>query len=135
MGVNIGVPIFNCFRFRAQAAEAEAQVRITSEHARDLQNRIARDVRIAWHTAAAARQRVDVAVQLVSQANSAFLLAQTRYTLGLSSIVELRQAQLGQTQAAIENANARAAYRLRMPGCFSRLQQIVSGPEARLNHF
>lgn len=112
VGVNIGVPIFNGFRFHAQAAEAEAQARIESEHARDLRNRIARDVRVAWNTAAAARQRVDVTAELLRQANTALSLAQTRYNLGLSSIVELSQAQLGQTQAAIDDANARAGYRL-----------------------
>jgi len=37
-------------------------------------------------------------------------LAQTRYKLGLSGIVELSQAQLAQTQAEIAHANARYAY-------------------------
>jgi outer membrane protein len=37
-------------------------------------------------------------------------LAQTRYKLGLSGIVELSQAQLAQTQAEIAYANARYAY-------------------------
>jgi outer membrane protein len=112
VGVNISVPIFNGFRFGAQSAEAEAEARIDSEHARELRDHIARDVRIAWNAAASARQRVNVTDQLLSQANSALSLAQTRYNLGLSSIVELSQAQLGQTQAAIDNANARASYRL-----------------------
>ena len=39
-------------------------------------------------------------------------LAQTRYKLGLSSIVELSQAQLQQTQAEIGNTNAQYQYRL-----------------------
>ncbi len=112
VGINISVPIFNGFRFRAQAAEAKAQASAGAERERDLHNRIARDVRTAWHLAAAARQRVDVARQLLAQSNSALSLAQTRYNLGLSSIVELSQAQLQQTQAAIEEANARAQFRL-----------------------
>ncbi len=112
VGVNINVPIFNGFRFRAQVAQAEAQTRIESERTRDLRNHIARDVRVAWSNAAAARQRVDVTAQLVTQANSALSLAQTRYNLGLSSIVELSQAQLGQTQAVIDDAQAQATYRL-----------------------
>jgi multidrug efflux pump subunit AcrB len=41
-----------------------------------------------------------------------FQLAQTRYQLGLSSIVELSQAQLQQTSAAIDNTNAQYEYRL-----------------------
>jgi outer membrane protein len=47
---------------------------------------------------------------LLKQSNSALDLAQTRYQLGLSSIVELSQAQLQQTQAAIGDANARSQY-------------------------
>jgi outer membrane protein len=43
---------------------------------------------------AAGYQRLDLANQLVTQATSALDLAETRYNLGLSSIVELTQAQL-----------------------------------------
>ena len=39
-------------------------------------------------------------------------LAQARYKLGLSSIVELSQSQLEQTQASIENVNAQYEYQL-----------------------
>jgi outer membrane protein len=39
-------------------------------------------------------------------------LAQTRYNLGLGSIVELSQAQLQQTQAEISNTQAGYEYRL-----------------------
>jgi outer membrane protein len=39
-------------------------------------------------------------------------LAQTRYKLGLSSIVELSQAQLQQTSAQIQDTSARYQYRL-----------------------
>jgi outer membrane protein len=42
----------------------------------------------------------------------ALQLAQTRYQLGLSSIVELSQAQLQQTSAAIDSTNAQYEYRL-----------------------
>jgi outer membrane protein len=55
-------------------------------------------------------QRIAVAQQLLDQANSALDLAQTRYNLGLSSIVELSQAQLQQTQAQIDLADARYTY-------------------------
>jgi outer membrane protein len=39
-------------------------------------------------------------------------LAQTRYKLGLSSIVELSLAQLQQTSAQIQDTSARYQYRL-----------------------
>ena len=48
--------------------------------------------------------------QLLNQANQALDLAQSRYKLGLSSIVELSQAQLNQTQAEIVQASAKYEY-------------------------
>jgi outer membrane protein len=56
--------------------------------------------------------RLAVTEQLVEQANLALSLAQSRYNLGLGSIVELSQAQLQQTQAEISNAEAGYDYRL-----------------------
>jgi outer membrane protein len=49
---------------------------------------------------------------LAEQANMGLKLAQTRYQLGLSSIVELTQAQLQQTSAAIDKVNAQYEYEL-----------------------
>jgi outer membrane protein len=69
-------------------------------------------VRISWLNANAAFARLTVTQQLVSQANLALDLAQTRYNMGLSSIVELSQAQLQQTQAQITNAEAAYDFRL-----------------------
>jgi outer membrane protein len=47
---------------------------------------------------------------LVNQATLALSLAQSRYQLGLSSIVEFTQAQLNLTQAQIEQVNAAYDY-------------------------
>ena len=110
VGVNISLPIFNGFRYTAEASEAALQATAQSERTRDLRNQVVRDVRTAWLNANAELQRLTVTGELVKQANLALSLAQTRYRLGLSSIVELSQAQLQQTQAAIDNANARAQF-------------------------
>lgn len=111
-GINISVPIFNGFRYTAQATEAALQATAQVERTRDRRNTVVRDVRTAWLNANAELQRVTVTDELVKQADLALSLAQTRYQLGLSSIVELSQAQLQQTQAAIDNANARAQFGL-----------------------
>jgi outer membrane protein TolC len=55
----------------------------------------------AWLDANSGYQRLSVVEQLVNQATLALNLAQARYQLGLSSIVELTQAQLNLTQAQI----------------------------------
>jgi outer membrane protein len=47
---------------------------------------------------------------MLAQANMALNLSQGRYNLGLASIVELTQAQLGQTQAQVENVSAQYDY-------------------------
>jgi outer membrane protein len=109
-GVNIGIPIFEGFKFHAQAAEAELRAKASDEQSRVLINRIVRDVRTAWLRANTARQKMSVTAELLREANTALDLADTRYRLGLSSIVELSQAQLQQTQAQIAEANARFDY-------------------------
>lgn len=110
VGGNISIPIFNGFRFTAQASQAALQAQAASEETRALREQVVRDVQTAWLNANTALQRVTVTAELLKQANTALDLAKTRYDLGLSSIVELSQAELQQTEAAIGNANARAQY-------------------------
>lgn len=112
VGVNMNIPIFNGFLYSSQAKAAEYKAQAAQERSRDLRDQIVRDVRTAWLQANTAYQRVGVTAQLAKEANQALQLAQTRYTLGLSSIVELSQAQLQQTSAAIDNTNAEYQYRL-----------------------
>ena len=109
-GVNISVPVFNGGLYSARAKEADYRANATHEQVRGLRNSIARDVRVSWLNAQSAYQKVDVTARLLAQANQALDLAQTRYKLGLSSIVELSQAELAQTSAEIGNTNARYDY-------------------------
>lgn len=112
IGVNMNIPIFNGFLYSAQTKEATLRAQAASEQSRDLRDRIVRDVRTAWLATNTAYQRVAVTQELLKQANLALSLAQTRYKLGLSSIVELSQAQFQQTDAAVGNTNAQYQYRL-----------------------
>jgi outer membrane protein len=112
VGVNLQIPIFNGFLFSAKSRETDLRAKAVRQRLNDLRNRISRDVRTSWLTASTAFDRVNVSDQLLAQANQALDLAQTRYKLGLSSIVELSQAQLQQTQAEIGSAQAAFEYRL-----------------------
>ena len=112
VGVNVNIPVFNGFLFSARAKEAALRARATEEQLRGLRDQIARDVRNSWLNATTAYDRLAVTQQLLEQANLALNLAQSRYNLGLGSIVELSQAQLQQTQAQITNAQAGYDYRL-----------------------
>ncbi len=108
--VNVQIPVFNGHLFSARRQAAEYQLEATNQRLRDLQDRIARDVRASWARARTAYQAIAATEQLLQQANLSLDLAQGRYNLGLASIVELTQAQLGQTQAQVENVNARYEY-------------------------
>jgi outer membrane protein len=112
IGVNLNIPIFNGFLYSAQAKEASIRAEAASEQSRDLRDRIVRDIRTTWLAANTAYQRLSVTQDLLDQANLALRLAKTRYQMGLSSIVELSQAQYQQTDAAIGNTNAQYQYRL-----------------------
>ena len=112
VGVNVNIPVFHGFLYRARAREASLRAQATQERLRDLRNRISRDVRTSCLNATTAYDRLEVTRQLLEQANLALSLAQSRYNLGLGSIVELSQAQLQQTQAEISDAQAGYDYRL-----------------------
>jgi outer membrane protein len=112
VGVNVNIPVFNGFLYPARAHEASLRSQAAQEKLRDLRDRISRDVRTSWLNATTAYDRLSVTQQLVDQADLALNLAQSRYNLGLGSIVELSQAQLQQTQAKITDAQAGYDYRL-----------------------
>jgi outer membrane protein len=108
--VNVNIPVFNGHLFGARRQAAEYQLQATQQRVRDLRDRIARDVRASWGRARTAFEAIAATQQLLTQANLALDLAEGRYNLGLASIVELTQAQLGQTSAQVENLNAKYEY-------------------------
>lgn len=110
VGANLNIPIFNGHLFGALKTEANEKAIAEDQNLRNEADLIARDVRTAWLDANSAYQRLDVTSQLLDEANQAVSLAQSRYNLGLSSIVELSQAQLNQTQAQIQQASAKYDY-------------------------
>ena len=110
VGANVTIPIFNGHLFSARREAAYQRAMESDQRLRDLQQQISRDVRIAWASANDAYQRIDVTAQFLRQASLALQLAQGRYDLGLSSIVELTQSQLNVTEAEIENLNAKYDY-------------------------
>lgn len=111
-GVSITLPILNGGAFKARQAEAAVRARAAESRVKELENRIARDIHVAQLSMRTARQRIDLTGQMTAQATQALDLAQTRYELGLSSIVELSQAQLTKLQAEIQQASATFDYQL-----------------------
>ncbi len=107
-GLNVTLPILNGHLYSARHEEAQFRAAAAGKDVDTLMVQVSRDVRIAWLEANDAYRRLDVTNRLVDEANKALRLAQTRYDLGLGSMVELNQAQL--VQASAEDAAASARY-------------------------
>jgi len=112
VGVNINIPIFNGLLFNARAKAADLQTDVNRQKLADLRNNVARDVRTSWQDTARDYERLSVTQQLREQASLALELAQSRYNLGLGSIVEFSQAELQKTEADIADTDAKYQYRL-----------------------
>ena len=108
--VNVHIPIFNGGLFTARREAARFRAQAADQRVRDLEQRIARDVRVAWSNSLTAYHQLDVTAELLRESAMALDLAQGRYKLGLSSIVELTEAQLNLTQAEVENLSAKYDY-------------------------
>jgi outer membrane protein len=112
VGVNINIPVFNGLLFNARAKAADLQTDVSRQKLAGLRDNIARDVRTSWQDTARAYERLSVTQQLREQAGLALDLAQSRYNLGLGSIVEFSQAELQKTEADIADTDAKYQYRL-----------------------
>ena len=110
VGVNADIPIFTGFRIAAQRRDTRLQAESGQQRLTSLRNSISRDVRSSWLSANTAYHRISVTATLVQQTKLGLDLAQTRYKLGLGTIVEVSQAQLAETEAEISNAKARYDY-------------------------
>lgn len=106
-GLEVSFPLFAGGYFVAKQHEAELQAQAADQLTRSLENDVVRDVHIAWLNVNNAREEVKTAEELVFNATEAYQLADARYKIGSSSIVELSQAQLNLTSAQITDTNAR----------------------------
>jgi len=111
-GVSLSLPIFNGRLFESRQAEVALRMRAIEKLRESNSNQIARDIRAAFLNARNSFDRLRLTQQLLDQARLSLDLAQTRYDLGLGSIVELSQAQLSQTAAEVSSANARYEYQI-----------------------
>lgn len=106
-GVNVELPILTGGRLSAQADQAHYLAEASIKNLVDAQNSISRDVRVAWLSTDTAKQRLAVTAQLVQTAQEAEKLADARYRLGTSSIVEFTEAELNYTEAELQDTSAR----------------------------
>lgn len=110
VGVNLNIPILNGNLFSSRRHEAELRAQVATQDTRDLEIRVARDLRAAWIDATNAFRRLAVTARVVDHATRTLRLAQTRYDLGLATIIELNQAQLSRLTASFTDAAAKYDY-------------------------
>jgi outer membrane protein len=106
-GVQLSLPLFAGGLYLSRQHEAELKAQADAELLRTVEDNVIRDVRIAWLNVNNAVEQLQTTEQLLQHAAEAFELADARYQNGISSIVELSQAQLNLTSAQIANTNAR----------------------------
>jgi outer membrane protein len=106
-GIQISLPLFAGGLYTARQHEAELKANADAEMLRDAENDIIRDVRVAWLNLNDANAQLRTTKELVAHASEAYDLAESRYKNGISSIVELSQAQLSLTSAQIDDINTR----------------------------
>ncbi|MGO9610523.1 MAG: TolC family protein [Verrucomicrobiia bacterium] len=111
-GVNLSLPVFDAGLNAAKASEAELRAQAAAESLRDAENTAIQDVRDAGLNVNYAYERLDLTQKLFENASLAFDLAQARYTMGSSSIVEVSQSQLDMTSAQIANTSAKYDYEI-----------------------
>jgi outer membrane protein len=111
-GVNVSIPLFNGKRFSSRQAEADARARAASAQLDALAIDVEQQIVSSWFQADTAWRQIELTQKLFDQSAEALRLAQTRYDLGLSSIVELNQAQLARTTAEISLVTARYEYEI-----------------------
>jgi outer membrane protein len=109
-GVNVEIPLANGGNLDAKTQEARLLKRAADEDVIDAQNTISRDVRVAWLNLRTDKERLDVTAELIKNTAEAQRLADTRYRLGTSSIVEFNEAELNYTEAELEDATAKYDY-------------------------
>ena len=109
-GFNLNIPVLNGGLFKAERSQAAHQASATAEDATQLRLEVSEQVRDAWYSASEAFQSIAVTARLVRTSKEALRLAQDRYNAGLGSIVELNEAQLNETSAEINAADAVYTY-------------------------
>jgi len=112
-GVGLSMPLFVGGLYSARQKEAALRAEAAQAALRDEENNVIRDVRIAWLNAQNSFERLRISGQLQENAQRSYDLAEARYKNGISSIVELNQAQLNKVSAEIEFADTKYEYLLR----------------------
>ena len=105
-GVNLQLPVLNGRQIAARRAEARLRAEAASRQLTEAENRLARNITATLLSIRAAQERIRLAGELIQQSRQAEELARLRYELGLSTMIELTQAQLSLLSAEVQRLTA-----------------------------
>ncbi len=111
-GVNLNLPLYTGGLYTARRREAEFKAKAAAENLRDEENTVIRDVQVTKLNLEYSHERLALTQQLLQNANQALELARARFKGGISSIIELSQAELNQTSAQIGATDAKYDYQI-----------------------
>ena len=111
-GINFSLPIYQGGRLDAQYREATLRADRIAEQVKDAELATAKDVRVAWLATRTSYESIAVAEKLRASARSSLDLAQSRYRLGISSIIELNRAELDALDAEIGYVDVLYQYKI-----------------------
>jgi outer membrane protein len=112
IGINLNLTLFDGGKISALEQEAKLQALAASETLTEAENNVVNAVRVAWLNARASYENIAITQHLRDAASQALKLAESRYALGITSIVELNQAQLSAIDAEIGYSRAKYGYLL-----------------------
>jgi len=127
----LSVPIFDGGIARARVEQARANVATAETDRRQTVDLVNLQVRQAYLTLIQARDRVAVANQALAEAQESYRLARVRYNAGVTSLLEVSDAQAALTQAESNQVNALYDYnndRALLDQAVGRYAYIGSGP-------
>jgi outer membrane protein len=111
-GVNVELPVFTGFRLSARDKEAALQAQTAEQTLHEIEDLIAKDVEVALLNTTNASDKIVVTASLLDNAEQAYNLAESKYNLGMTSLVEFSQAQLAKLQAQINHTTATYEYQI-----------------------
>jgi outer membrane protein len=111
-GVNVSIPVFTGGLLSARQDEALLRANATQKALDDTETQVVGAVHTAWLDASTALKNISVTEALAASSDQALVLAEAQYRAGQTSIIELSQAQLTDTQAEIEAAAAKYDYEI-----------------------
>jgi outer membrane protein len=110
IGLSLSWPFMDGFRTKNQARAAKAQAEQARARVRQMEDVIRLQVRSSWGDVESIAEEIVGAEQAVQVARQAYDIAQVRYDKGLSTILELLDAELALIDAALNRSDTLYRY-------------------------